>query len=124
VRPKWFSSLWYIQRKTTSLSYTNSNTDFLSLWYVRCNSCTYLASEKHYIKIGQNELSLQARHLGVPSGASKMISEPRLLGVPSGASKTIPGPMVCLAQTVDLSCTDTNTVSKLTEMRLDMTHVT
>jgi hypothetical protein len=36
--------------------------------------------------------------------------EPRLLGVPSGASKMISGPMVCLAQAVHLSCTDTNSL--------------
>jgi hypothetical protein len=34
----------------------------------------------------------------------------RHLGVPSGASKTIPDLIVCLAQTVHLSCTDTNTL--------------
>jgi hypothetical protein len=89
-----------------------------------------------------NELPLEPRHLGIPSGASKMIFqangmfsancapilrhdlkylhternelplEARHLGVPSGASKAIYEPMVRLAQTVHLSCTDTNTVSK------------
>jgi hypothetical protein len=44
----------------------------------------------------QAELSLEPRHLGVPSGASKMIYEP----------------MVRLAQIVHLSCIDTNSVSK------------
>ena len=39
-------------------------------------------------------------------------------------SKTISEPMVCLAQTMHLSCTDTNTVSNWTEMRFHMTHVT
>jgi hypothetical protein len=38
--------------------------------------------------------------------------EPRHLGVPSGASKTISQPMVRLAQTVHLSCPETNTISK------------
>jgi hypothetical protein len=56
----------------------------------------------------QNELPLEPRDLGVPSGVSKMISEP----------------MVRLAQTVHLCCTDTNTISKQTETRLHMTHVT
>jgi hypothetical protein len=42
------------------------------------------------------ELSLVPYHLGVPSGASKMIFEP----------------MIRLAQTVHLSCTYTNTVAK------------
>ena len=45
--------------------------------------------------------------------------EPRYLGVPSGASKTISKPMVPLTQIVHLSCTDTNTVSKRTETRFD-----
>jgi hypothetical protein len=47
----------------------------------------------------QTELSLEPRHISVPSGAFKMISEP----------------MVCLAQAVHLSCTDTNTESKQKE---------
>jgi len=42
------------------------------------------------------ELSLEPRHVGVPLGASKMISKL----------------MVHLAQNLHLSCTDTNTVSK------------
>jgi hypothetical protein len=36
--------------------------------------------------------------------------EPRHLGVPSGASKTISEAMVYLAQSMHLSCTETNTV--------------
>jgi hypothetical protein len=36
----------------------------------------------------------------------------------------IPEPMVHLAQTVHLSCTNTDTVSKQTETTFDMTHVT
>jgi hypothetical protein len=54
------------------------------------------------------KLPLEPHHLGVPTGASKMISEP----------------MVCLAQTVHLSCTDTNTISKRTKTRFHMTHIT
>ena len=38
--------------------------------------------------------------------------ESRNLGVPSGASKTISELMVHLAQTMHLSCTNTNTISK------------
>ena len=56
----------------------------------------------------RNELPLEARHLVVPSSASKMIFEP----------------MVRLAQTMHLSCTDTNTNSKDNEVRFHMTHVT
>jgi hypothetical protein len=50
--------------------------------------------------------------------------EPRNLGVPSGVSIMIFGPMVRLVQTVHLSCTDINTVSKWTKTRFQMTHVT
>jgi hypothetical protein len=39
-------------------------------------------------------------------------------------SKTISMPMVRSVQTVHLSCTDTNTVSKWTKMRFHTTHVT
>jgi hypothetical protein len=42
--------------------------------------------------------------------------EPRQLGVPSGASKTISNRMVRLAQTVRLSCSDTNTIMEWTKM--------
>jgi hypothetical protein len=56
----------------------------------------------------RNKLPLEPHHLGVPSGPPKMITEP----------------IVHLTQTVHLSCTNTNTVSKWTEMRFDLTHVT
>ena len=55
-----------------------------------------------------NNLPLEPRHLGVPLGPSKMISEP----------------MVCLAQTVHLSCADTNTAFKRTKTRFHKTHIT
>jgi hypothetical protein len=42
----------------------------------------------------------------------------------AGASKMIYKPMVHLTQTVHLSCTDANTVSKQIEIRFHMTHVT
>ena len=44
--------------------------------------------------------------------------------VPLVESKTISEPMVRLAQTIHLSCTDTNIVSKQKEVRFHMTHVT
>ena len=56
----------------------------------------------------RNEIPLETHHQGVPLGASKMISKL----------------MVHLAQILHLSCTDTNTVSKWTETRFHMTHVT
>jgi hypothetical protein len=53
----------------------------------------------------QNGLPIETCHLGVPSGASKMICEP----------------MVRLAQAVHQPCTDTNTVFKQTKTRLHKT---
>jgi hypothetical protein len=51
-----------------------------------------------------NEISQDPRHLGVPPGVSKMIYKL----------------MVCLAQIMHLSCTDTNTVSKRTENEIPL----
>jgi hypothetical protein len=56
----------------------------------------------------QNELPLEPCNLVVPSGASNMIFEP----------------MVHLAQTMHLSCTNTNIISKLTEIRFHRSHTT
>jgi hypothetical protein len=102
----------------------------------------------------QNEILHDPGHLGVPSAASKMISEltvhsaqtmrlsrfkistisntdrnkllfePFHLRVPSDAFKMISEAMVRLLQTVDLSCTDSNTISKRNETRFYMTHIT
>ena len=55
----------------------------------------------------ENEIPLEPRHLGVPSGVPKMISMP----------------VVHLAQTVHLSCAEINTISKWTEMSFDLTLV-
>jgi hypothetical protein len=108
---------------------------FMSLWYVECKPCTYLALR----------LTLpNPRHLGVPLGASKTIYEPMVhwvqtvhlscvkiallaphhLGVPSRASKTDCEPMVRLTKTEHLSCTDANTISKQIETGFHMTHIT
>jgi hypothetical protein len=81
---------------------------FLSLWYVRDKPCNYLASSLALSPIGLNRASTWASSLRVPSGVSKTISMPT----------------VCLAQSVHLSCTNTNTVLKWTKMRFHMTHVT
>jgi hypothetical protein len=126
------------------------------------NRAPILRQDLHYLRkdwaftwasspLSTIEFPHDPRHLGVPSGASKMISmpmvcstqivhlsyfkistiskrtelslEPRHLGVPLGASKMFPKTMVCLSQTVQ-SCTDTKTVSKWKEVRFHMTHVT
>jgi hypothetical protein len=130
--PKQFLSLWYIWHKpytylalTLELSPNRSKRDstwptsprssircvqneFLNLWYVRCKLCTYLASRLALSPNGLNRASTWASLPWSNIVASKMISEP----------------MVCLAQIVHLSCTNTNTVSKQIETRFHMTHVT
>jgi hypothetical protein len=70
--------------------------------------CTYLASR----------LALS------PNGLSEHPCEPRQLGVLLGVSKMISELMVRLAQSMHLSCTDANIVSKWTKARLYKTHVT
>ena len=49
---------------------------FLSLWYVQRKPFTYLALTLTPSPNGPNEIPHDPRHLGVPSGASKTISEP------------------------------------------------
>jgi hypothetical protein len=72
------------------------------------NRAAILRQGKHNLQTDWIELPFEPHHLGVPSGVSKTISEP----------------MVRLAQTVHLSCTDTSAVSKWSKMRFYKTHVT
>jgi hypothetical protein len=132
VRPKWFLSLWYIWCKlctyialTIRLSPNGLKWDstwpisprrsigcdqqrFLSIWYDQRKLCTYIVSRLALTPNGWNEHPLAPHHLGVPSDVSKTISEL----------------MVRLTQTVHLSCTETNTIFKQTEMRFHMAHIT
>ena len=72
------------------------------------NHAPILCQDSHYLQTDLNKLPLELCHLGVPLGVSEMIFEP----------------IVRLAQTMHLPCADTNTVSKWTETRFHMTHVT
>jgi hypothetical protein len=101
----------------------------------------------------RNELPLDPRHLGVQSGASKMIYEPmvhlaqikypscveintifkwtkrvpldpRQAGVPSVAPKMISEAMVRSEQTVHLSCIEINTISKKTKTIFHLIYAT
>jgi hypothetical protein len=101
----------------------------------------------------QTVLSLEPRHLVVPSGASKSIFElvvhlaqtvnlsctntnclqrerseiphdPCHLGVPSGASQMIYVPMVRLTQTIHLSCVKISTMFERNEMSFHLSLVT
>ena len=170
MRPKRFLTLWYIWYKpctylaptlTPSLTQTKTRfhksnvtyefqrvrqTDVRAYGTFDAKRATILHRRQHFLQTDRNEISHDPCHLGVPSGASKTISNPMVrstqtahlscvkististwtanrarlaqtghLGVPSGASKTISN---------QLYCTDANTVSKQTEMRFHMTHVT
>jgi hypothetical protein len=70
------------------------------------NRVPILRQDYYYLQIDWNKYPPEPRHLGVPLGASKTISELRL------------------SQIVHLSCTNTNIVSKWSETRFHMTNVT
>jgi hypothetical protein len=129
---KQFPSVWYVRRKlctylVSRLALSPKGPQRASTWassptstigYVQnylwaygtfgTNCVPILRQDWHYLRMNQNELALEPRHLGVPSGASKTILEP----------------MVRSAQTVHLSCTYANSVSNRTKTRFHMTHVT
>jgi hypothetical protein len=81
----------------------------LTLCYVRHKPCTYLAIRLALSPNGLNRASTWAMS---PRSTIKCVQ------------KMISVPMVRLAQTAHLSCTNTNTTSKWTEKRFHMTHVT
>jgi hypothetical protein len=93
----WTSSPW------STIRWVQNN--FWACGTFGANHATILHQVWHYLQSDWIELPLEPRHLGVPSGVSKMISVPTL----------------CLAQTVHLSCTDTNTIFKWTKTRFHMT---
>jgi hypothetical protein len=60
------------------------------------NGAPIVCQDLHYLQTDLNEFSLEPSHLGLPLGASKMISKP----------------MVCSAQTVYLSSIKIVSISK------------
>jgi hypothetical protein len=78
----------------SSIGYVQN--DFWAYGSFGTNNAPILNQDYHYIQTDRNELPFEARHRGVPSSASKTIYEP----------------MVRLAQTVHLSCIETNNISK------------
>jgi hypothetical protein len=104
---KWTKSIFHLSLVTMEYHWMCPKW-FLSLWCVRCKLCTYLLSRLTLFPNGLNQASTWASHLGVPSGASKMISEPT----------------VHLAQTVHLSCVKISTISKQTESIFHLSQAT
>jgi hypothetical protein len=76
----------------------------MSQWYAWCEPCTYFASR---LTLSPSELPLDPHHLGVPSGAPKMISKPIARSM----------------QTVHLSCVEISTISKWTKVSFHLTHI-
>jgi hypothetical protein len=89
---KWTKTRFHMTHVTFELPRVHQKW-FLSLWYVHRKPQTFLASRLALYQMNWIKYPLELRHLGVVSGASKTISEP----------------MVCLAQTMHQSWTDTNT---------------
>jgi hypothetical protein len=99
------ASTWVLSPKC-SIKYVQNY--FCAYGTFSTNHAHILRQDYHNLQMDRNEHPLDPCHLGVPSGACKMISEL----------------MVHLAQTVHLSCTDTNTISKRTKTRFHMTNIT
>jgi hypothetical protein len=98
--------------------------DFWAYGKSSANHAPILHWHLHYLQKERSKISNDPCHLGVPSAASKTIYEPHHPVVPSGESKMTFKPMVRLAQTMHLSCTDTHTVTKWKEERFHMAHAT
>jgi hypothetical protein len=132
VRPKWFLSRWYVWRKlctylAPALTLSPNRKKWDCIWptsprsSIGCiqndfwaygtfdaNRAPILHQNWHYRQKDQKHASTRASS---PSGTTKCIQNDFWA-------------YGCLAQTVHLSCTDTNTVSKLKHAIFHMTHVT
>jgi hypothetical protein len=103
-RPK-RASIWASSPRSTIQCIQNN---FWAYGTYGANHAPIMHWNQHYLQKDRKEILHDPRHLGIPSGASKIISEG----------------MVRLVQTVDLSCTKTYTISKSTKTRFYMTHIT
>jgi hypothetical protein len=74
-RPKWDSTLPTSPRSSIRCD----QNDFWGYGMFGANCAPILRQDWHYLQTVQNEFPLEPRHLGVPSGVSKMISEPMVL---------------------------------------------
>jgi hypothetical protein len=122
VRPKQFRSLCCIKISTISNELNQAFTWALSprsiIWCVQndfwaygmfsTNRAPILNRQQHYLQMDQNEIPHDPRHLGVSSGASKIISEA----------------IVCSALTVHLSCLKISTIFEWTELSFHLSLIT
>jgi hypothetical protein len=132
VSPKWFSSLWYVQWKpctylASRLALSPNGSEWASTWASSSRSTIGCVENDFwaYGMFGADRAPILHRHKYCLQMDRSVIShDPRHLGVPSGVSKMISKPMVHVAEIMHLSCTDSNTISKHTEARFYMSHVT
>jgi hypothetical protein len=82
--------------------------DFRAYWTFSANRAPILRQDEHYLQTDQKVLLLDPHHIGLQSGASKLIYEP----------------MEHLAQTVHLCCVEINRTTKRTKTSFHLTHVT
>jgi hypothetical protein len=132
VCPMWFQGLWYIRHKlctylASRLVLSPNRPKWASTWptspisTIGCawkgfhahgtfgtNRAPSLHRDENYLRMDQNKLPLDPRHVWVPPGVPKMIS---MLVVHS-------------VQTLHLSCIEINTISKWTETSFHLTHIT
>jgi hypothetical protein len=103
-RPKW-ASTWPTSPWSSIKCAQN---DFQAYWTFCANHAIILRWDEHYLQMDRKELLLDPHHVGVQSGASKLISKP----------------MVRLALTVFISFVEINRTSKWTETSFHLTHIT
>jgi hypothetical protein len=132
MHPKWFLSQWYVQHKpwtylpsrlmvsfygpkwdfTWPMSRRSTigcaQNDFQAYGMFSTNRAPIMHRDQHCLQTNLIELPFHPCHLGVPSGASKIIFMP----------------MVHLVQTVHLSCVKINTIPRWTKRIIHFTHVT
>jgi hypothetical protein len=132
VCPKWFPCPWYIRCKPCTylalrLTQSPNGPKWGSTWHMSPRSTNGSAQNDLHARgtFGRKPNTYLAPRLTLsPNGLKWVPLDPRHLGVPSSASKMISKPMVRSAQTVQLSCTDTNTISKPTETSFHLTYIT
>jgi hypothetical protein len=132
VHPKWFLRLCYVQRKlctylASRLALSPNGLNWASTWASSFRSSNRCVKNDFwaYGMFGANPAPIWHRHNHcLQTDRNKIPQDPHHLGVSLGASKMIFEPVVCLAQALHLSCTDTNIISKRIKTRFHKTHVT
>jgi hypothetical protein len=89
-------------------SFGRAEKDFHACGTFGASYAPILCLDEHYLQMDSKELPLDTHHLGVPSGMPKMIF---MLVVHS-------------EQTMHLSCTESNTISKRTKTCFQLTYIT